>query len=102
MGRSQWCSYSLFECIFFCNLDNTQESALLKMKVNRCIIALKIIENGDFWIAAGNKEINIVNVELKTFLLSIKYGIDLEFNCIFQKKNGNLLITEYDMKMKQK
>ena len=81
------CSYSLSECIFFCNLDNTQEIVLLKMKVNRCIRALKIIENGDFLIVAGNKEINIVNVELKTILLSIKYGIGLEFNCIFQKKD---------------
>ena len=56
------------------------------MKVNRCIRSLKIIENGDFLIVAGNKEINIVKIEQKKVLVCIKYGIDLEYNCIFQKK----------------
>ena len=90
------CSYSLIECIYFCNLNNLQEIVPLCIKVNRCIRALKIIENGDILIAAGNSEINIINVELKAILISIKYGVNLQFNCIFQKQNGNILITEYD------
>ena len=90
------CSYSLNETIFFCNLDNIQEIVPLNMKVNRCIRALKIIENGEILIVGGNQEINVVDVENKTILISIKYGIKLEFNCVFQKKDGNLLITEYD------
>ena len=32
----------------------------------------------------------------KSILISIKYGIICEFNCIFQKRNGNLIITEYN------
>ena len=90
------CSCSLIETLFFCNFDNFAEIVPINLKVNRCIRALKIIENGDILIVAGNKEINIVDISQKSILLSIKYGIICEFNCIFQKRDGNLLITEYD------
>lgn len=90
------CSYSVSEIIFFCNLNNITEIVPLNIKVNRCIRALKIIENEDILLVAGNKEINVIDIGQKSILISIKYGIICEFNCIFQKKNGNLLITEYD------
>ena len=81
--------------IMFCDLNNTQLIVKIEISVNRCIRALKVIESGEILIVAGNNEINVIKLENKLILMSIKYGIDCEFNCIFQKKNGNLLITEY-------
>ena len=87
-------NYSLEE-IHFLNLNNTLEIEKMDINVNRCIRALKIIDNGDTLIIAGNNEINLFNLENKSILFSIKYGVECEFNCIYQKHNGNILITEY-------
>ena len=81
--------------IFFCNLNNVQQIQKMDISVNRCIRALKIIENGEILIVAGNREINIIKLENKLILTTIKFDFECEFNCVFQKKNGNLLITEF-------
>jgi WD40 repeat protein len=79
--------------IFFCNLPEIKEYEAIDINVNRCIRALKIIGKGEFLIVAGD-EISIVKLENKSILIQIKYD-NCEFNCVFQKQNGNLLITEY-------
>ena len=79
----------------FINLNDTSQIDKKDLNVNNCIRALKIIKNGDILIVAGFREINIIKLENKSILNTIDYNIDCEFNCIFQKKNGNLLITEY-------
>ena len=81
--------------LFFCDLNNPQIIESKDVNINNCIRALKIIENGEILIVAGNQEINVINLQNKLILISVKYGIDCQFNCIFQMKNGNLLITEY-------
>jgi len=81
--------------ICFLNLNDTSQIEKKDLNVNNCIRALKIIKNGDILIVAGFREINIINLENKSILNTIDYNIDCEFNCIFQKKNGNILITEY-------
>ena len=81
--------------ILFCDLNNPQSIETKDIIVNNCIRALKIIEDGEILIVAGTNNINIVKLQNKLTLISIKYGIECEFNCIFQMKNGNLLITEY-------
>ena len=77
--------------IYFCNLKNILQNEPLKVNVNRCIRSLKIIENEDYLLVAGNQEICIINIDKKLILLSLKFGIKCEFNCIFQRKNGNIL-----------
>jgi len=79
----------------FINLNDTSKIEIKDLNVNNCIRALKIIKNGDILIVAGFREINIIKLENKSILNTINYNIDCEFNCIFQKENGNLLITEY-------
>ena len=81
--------------IVFCNLKNPLLFETIDIKVNNCIRALKIIEDGEILLVAGNNEINVIKLQNKLILISIKYGITCQFNCIFQMKNGNLLITEY-------
>ena len=88
------CGSFHFQKIFFYNLS-TGQIQNLTVSINRCIRALKIIENDEFLLTAGNKAIYIIKLENKLILISIKYEVDIEFNCIFQKKNGNLLISEY-------
>jgi len=79
----------------FCNLNDNSQIEKKDLNVNNCIRSLKIIKNGDILVIAGFKEINLINLENKSILNTIKYDIDCQFNCIFQKKNGNLIITEY-------
>ena len=81
--------------LFFCDLIDTQIIGRKEMNVNRCIRALKIIENGEILLVVGNSEINVIELEKFEILITIKYGLSCEFNCVFQKKNGNILITEY-------
>ena len=76
--------------ICFLNLNDTSQIEKKDLNVNNCIRALKIIKNGDILIVAGFREINIINLENKSILNTIDYNIDCEFNCIFQKKNGNI------------
>ena len=95
-------SASEFENLYFFNLNNLSEKYKLKISGNRCIRSLKIIDNSEFLIVAGNRQINIVNINTKNIINSIRYNIECEFNCIFQKKNGNILITEYGEKCKIK
>ena len=83
------------EKLCFCNLNNTLQIVKKDLNVNNCIRSLKIIKNGDILVIAGFKEINLINLENKSILNTIKYDIDCQFNCIFQKQNGNLIITEY-------
>ena len=40
-------------------------------------------------------KINVVNIKDKLIIDSIFFNKDCEFNCIFQKTNGNILISEY-------
>ena len=79
----------------FCNLNDNSQIEKKDLNVNNCIRSLKIIKNGDILVIAGFKEINLINLENKSILNTVKYDIDCQFNCIFQKQNGNLIITEY-------
>ena len=83
------------EKLCFCNLNDTLQIEKKDLNVNNCIRSLKIIKNGDILVIAGFKEINLINLENKSILNTVKYDIDCQFNCIFQKQNGNLIITEY-------
>jgi len=85
---------SVINKVYFCNLNDLSQIEKMNINVNRCIKALKIIDD-DFLIVAGYKEIYITHINLKIILSSIKYYEDCEFNCIFIKRNGNILITEY-------
>ena len=80
--------------ITFYNLNN-QRIQKINMNVNNCIRALKVIDEGDILIVAGNQEINLININSKLTIFCMKFGLKCEFNCIFQKKNNNILITEY-------
>ena len=88
--------------IYFCNLKKIPEAEPLKVSVNRCIRSLKIIDNEEILIVAGNQEINIVSVKNRINIYSIRFGFNCEFNCVFQKSNGNILITEYGEKSRIK
>ena len=88
------CGISSKRNIYFCDLNNFSNIEKINVSVNRCIRALKII-NKDILIVAGNKEISIVNLKNKLILHSIHYYSNCEFNCIFQRKNGNILISEF-------
>ena len=79
----------------FCNLNDTSQIEKKELNINNCIRSLKIISNGEILVIAGFKEINLIKLENKSILNTIKFDIDCQFNCIFQKKNGYLLITEY-------
>jgi hypothetical protein len=57
--------------------------------------ALKIIDKEDFLIVAGEKEISVIDINKRIIVFCMKFGFNCEFNCIYQKKNGNILITEY-------
>ena len=89
------CGHSLLKKIYFCNLNNLSQIENMEISVNRCIRALKIIDD-DVLLVAGNQEIYIVDIGKKSIISSIKYYyVNCEFNCIFIKQNGNILITEY-------
>lgn len=67
----------------------------MEINVNRWIRALKIIDD-DVLLVGGNQEIYIVDIGKKSNISSIKYYyFNCEFNCIFIKQNGNILIKEY-------
>ena len=80
--------------IIFYNLNN-QQIQKINMNVNNCIRAIKIIDEGDILIVAGNQEINLINIDTKLNVFCMRFSLKCEFNCIFQKKNNNILITEY-------
>ena len=88
------CGQSNISKVYFCNLNDLSQIEKMSINVNRCIRALKIIDD-DFLIVAGYQEIYIVHINNKIILSSIKYYVSCEFNCIFVKRDGNLLITEY-------
>ena len=85
---------SFKNCIYFCDLTNFSSIEKINVSVNRCIRALKIISN-DILLVAGNKEINVLNIKNKSIFYSICINKSCEFNCIFQKRNGNILISEF-------
>ena len=71
--------------IVFYNLNNLKMESI-NIKVNRCIRALKIIDDNDILIAAGNQEINLIDIKSKLIIFCMKFGFECEFNCVFQKK----------------
>ena len=81
------------EKIYFCNLVELGKYEKMDINVNNCIRALKIIDNGEHLVVAGD-EIYLIKLKNKSVLMKIEYG-ESEFNCVFQKQNGNILITEY-------
>ena len=88
------CGISRNENIYFCDLNNVSKLEKINVSINRCIRALKIIKD-DILIVAGNKEINLIKIDDKTILYAIRFNKICEFNCVFQRKNGNILISEY-------
>ena len=50
--------------ITFYNLNN-QLIQKINMNVNNCIRAIKVIDEGDILIVAGNQEINLININSK-------------------------------------
>ena len=88
------CAASSQSSIYLCNLNNYSLIEKVNVSVNRCIRALKVINN-DILLVAGNMKINVVNIKDKLIIDSIFFNKDCEFNCIFQKTNGNILISEY-------
>ena len=88
------CGAAFESSIYFCNLNNFSLIEKLKVNVNRCIRALKVINN-DILLVAGNMTINVLNIKEKLIINSICFNKDCEFNCIFQRTNGNILISEY-------
>ena len=88
------CGQSVIQKVYFCNLNDLSQIKKMSIRVNRCIKALKIIDD-DFLIVEGYQEIYITHIKLKVIISSIKYYVNCEFNCIFVKRNGNILITEY-------
>ena len=88
------CAASSRIAIYFCDLNNFSPIEKIKVSVNRCIRALKII-NDNILLVAGNKEINVLNIKDKLIIYSIYFNRSCEFNRIFQKSNGNILISEY-------
>ena len=90
------CAYSLFRKIYFFDFFNSSIESM-NLNINRCIRSLKIIEN-DFLIAAGYIEIFLIDIKNRKIINSINFGISNEFNCIFLKENGNILITEFGEK----
>ena len=91
------CGNSLFSKIYFCDLNDYSIDSM-NIQINRCIRSLKIIEN-DFLIAAGNLcQIFLIDIEKREIISLIKFGINTEYNCIFIKENGNILISEFGEK----
>ena len=90
------CAYSLFRKIYFFDFFNSSIESM-NLNINRCIRSLKIIEN-DFLIAAGYIKIFLIDIKNRKIINSINFGISNEFNCIFLKENGNILITEFGEK----
>ena len=88
------CAASSQSSIYLCNLNNYSLIEKVNVSVNRCIRALKVINN-DILLVAGNMKINVVNIKEKLIINSIFFNKDCEFNCIFQRTNGNILISEY-------
>ena len=88
------CAASSKTRIYFCDLNNFSLIEKINMSVNRCIRALKIIDN-DILLIAGHMEINVLNIKNKLIIKTIVFLNICEFNCIFQKRNGNILISEY-------
>ena len=88
------CGISNLKSIYFCDLTDLSKIEKINVSVNRCIRSLKLIKN-DILIVAGNQEINLVNVKNKIILYAIRFDKICEFNCIFQRKNGNILISEF-------
>ena len=88
------CGIAQMANVYFCELNDLSKIEKINVSVNRCIRALKIIKD-DILIVAGNQEINIVKIYDKTILYAIRFDKICEFNCIFQRKNGNILITEF-------
>ena len=90
------CAYSLFRKIYFFDFFNSSIESM-NLNINRWIRSLKIIEN-DFLIAAGYIKIYLIDIKNRKIINSINFGISNEFNCIFLKENGNILITEFGEK----
>ena len=88
------CGISNLKSIYFCDLNDLSNIKKINVSVNRCIRALKLIKN-DILIVAGNQEINLVNIKNQTILYAIRFDKICEFNCIFQRRNGNILISEF-------
>ena len=64
-----------------------------EIMVNRCIRALQII-NDDILICAGYFFIYLFNIENHQLINNIEYNDNIEYNCVYLMKNGNILISE--------
>ena len=88
------CGISNLKSIYFCDLNDLSNIKKINVSVNRCIRALKLIKD-DILIVAGSQEINLVNIKNQIILYEIRFDKICEFNCIFQRRNGNILISEF-------
>ena len=84
-----------FGNFYFIDLNKEANIIKLKVSINNYIRALKISENGDYLISAGKKVISVIDISKKAIIFKVEYNINCEFDNIFQRKYGNILITEY-------
>lgn len=89
------CASSIKRGVYFCDLTNYSFIETINLDVNRCIRALKVINNDDILLVAGYMKIYVLNIKDKLVLQCISFNTICEFNCIFQKRDGNILISEY-------
>lgn len=81
--------------INFYDLENfSLKFKLNNIHINRCIRSLNII-NEDILIGAGNTYIYIINIRNHEIIKNIKFNDNIEFNCIYLMKNGNILISQF-------
>ncbi len=80
------CFYDLKTFKLICKLEG--------ISINRCIRALQMI-NDDFLIGAGNYAIYLFNITTHQHIKSFENNFELENNCVYLMKNGNILISNY-------
>jgi WD40 repeat protein len=80
------CFYDLKTFKLICKLEG--------ISINRCIRALQMI-NDDFLIGAGNYAIYLFNITTHQYIKSFENNFELENNCVYLMKNGNILISNY-------
>ena len=86
------CFYDLKTFNLICKIE--------EISINRCIRALQITTE-DFLIAAGYYSIYLINIITHQIINRFDINNTLEYNCVYLMKNGNILISNYEMESNQ-
>ena len=86
------CFYDLKTFNLICKIE--------EISINRCIRALQITAE-DFLIAAGYYSIYLINIITHQIINRFDINNTLEYNCVYLMKNGNILISNYEIESNQ-